>query len=170
MKGELGLIGEKDYLEAVYKMRHQLYYTAISILSDDQDAADAVQEAMLKGWKNRRMLLDEKSFRSWFMKILVNQCRDILRKNIRMRKNFENYLKERPNENRPADFESLTDALMLLPERLRLPTLLYYFDGYTQKEIAEIVGIDPEQVKSRIRQARMQMKKQMEKGDERFER
>ena len=51
------------------------------------------------------------------------------------------------------------EALATLPETLRLPVLLYYFDGYSQKEIAYILGIQPQQVKMRIRQARARLNK-----------
>ena len=73
-------MGEEEFLAAAMGMRSKLYHVAISILWNEQDAADAVQEAMLKGWKRRGTLRDEALFEAWFTRILVNQCRDAQRR------------------------------------------------------------------------------------------
>ena len=56
------------------------------------------------------------------------------------------------------------DALMALPEALRLPALLYYYQGYSQKETAKILGLNAEQVKMRMRQARDKMRRMLAEG------
>ncbi len=141
---------EDRFIEAVLGMRGKLYRAAMAILWNEQDAADAVQEAMLKGWKRRGGLRDEEAFEVWFMRILVNQCRDAQRRLIRRRK-FAQSLKPPAA---PAENPDLLEAVAALPDELRLPVLLYYFDGYSQKEAGEILGLTAEQVKGRVRQAR----------------
>ena len=79
-------MGEEAFLAAAMNMRSKLYHVAMSILWNEQDAADAVQEAMLKGWKRRATLRDEALFEAWFTRILVNQCRDAQRRLIRRRR------------------------------------------------------------------------------------
>ena len=147
-------LSEDRFLEAVLGMRSKLYHVAMALLWNEQDAADAVQEAMLKGWKHRASLRDEGAFEVWFMRILVNQCRDYQRRQIRNRA----MLKDVAGAARPPAAEApnteLFEAIHALPDRLRLPVLLYYFDGYSQKEIGRILGATAEQVKARIRQAR----------------
>ena len=158
-------MGEEAFLAAAMGMRSKLYHVAISILWNEQDAADAVQEAMLKGWKRRGGLRDEARFEAWFTRILVNQCRDIQRRQIRGRRLLQDAGQRKLAEEAPGPDGELLDALRELPERLRLPVLLYYFEGYSQKEIGKIVGATPEQVKSRIRQGREKLKGLMLDGD-----
>ena len=151
-------VNEDRFLEAVMGMRGKLYHVAMAILWNEQDAADAVQEAMLKAWKHRSGLRDEGAFEVWFMRILVNQCRDHQRRQIRNRVLLQEMQREGRVERVDAPNTELFEAIHALPDRLRLPVLLYYFDGYSQKEIGRILGATAEQVKARIRQARERLR------------
>lgn len=158
-------LGEDAFLAAAMGMRSKLYHVAMSILWNEQDAADAVQEAMLKGWKHRAGLRDEALFEAWFTRILVNQCRDLQRRQIRRRR-MAQALRDTPApEPAGGPDTALFDALHRLPEKYRLPVLLYYFDGYSQKEIGRILGATQEQVKTRVRQGREKLR-EMLGGDE----
>ncbi len=155
-------MSEDRFLEAVLAMRTKLYHVAMAILWNEQDAADAVQEAMLKGWKRRGSLRDEEAFGVWFTRILVNQCRDMQRRQIRNRRMMEALKAEEPPE-LPPD-AALLAAVHALPDDLRLPLLLYYFDGYSQKEVAGILGETAERVKRRVRRARELLRKELDEG------
>ena len=154
---------EQQYLESTLALQSQLYAVARAILRSDFDAADAMQEAMLSGWKHRRSLKDESRFAPWLMRILVNKCRDLQRKQIRQRKLVETAKRE---YSPPAPNPGLAELVRMLPEKQRLPVLFYYFDGYSQKEIAEILSLEPEQVKTRVRQGREQLRHMLEEGGE----
>ena len=153
-------MSEDRFLEAALGMRSKLYHAALAILWNEQDAADAMQEAMLKGWLRRGSLRDEGLFEVWFMRILVNQCRDLQRRLIRGRKLLER-AREQAAPAPPDSRAELLGAIHALPDKLRLPVLLYYFDGYSQKEIARIVGANPEQVKTRVRQGRDKLRRML---------
>ena len=158
-------MSEDGFLEAAMRMRDKLYHVAIAILWNEQDAADAVQDAMLKGWKHRGSLRDEAQFEVWFMRILVNQCRDLQRKQIRRRRLAEDVRREGRTSVRAESGGELLEAIRGLPEAQRLPVLLYYFDGYSQKEIGAILGCTAEKVKSRMRQARVKLREELERGE-----
>ena len=147
-------MSEEAFLAAAMGMRSKLYHVAMSILWNEQDAADAMQEAMLKGWKRRATLRDEALFEAWFTRILVNQCRDLQRRLIRRRRLNDQLRAEAPPPGPPEGGMALLEAVHRLPDKLRLPVLLYYFEGYSQREIAGIVGATAEQVKTRVRQGR----------------
>ena len=120
---------EQQYLESVLDMQSQLYAVARTVMRSDFDAADAMQEAMLSGWKHRRGLKDEAKFRPWLMRILVNKCRDMQRRQIRQRKLVEAAERE---WSAPPQETGLGELVAALPVKLRLPVLFYYFDGYSQ--------------------------------------
>ena len=159
-------MSEDRFLEAVLGMRSKLYHAALAILWNEQDAADAMQEAMLKGWLRRDSLRDEGMFEVWFMRILVNQCRDLQRRQLRGRRLLQRAGLERRTEAEPPSDSTVLEAIHRLPDRLRLPVLLYYFEGYSQREIGGIVGATAEQVKSRIHQAREKLRKDLASGED----
>lgn len=156
-------MSEDQFLQSALNMRSKLYHVARAILWNDQDAADAMQEAMLRGWKHRNTLRDEAKFESWLMQILVNQCRTLQRKRMR-EKGLLSEITYRAKTDAPSSQEDAFETLRVLPEALRLPALLYYEHGYSQKEIAQILGLTGEQVKSRVRRAREKMRGMMEEG------
>ena len=151
-------MSEEEFLRAAMAMRSKLYHAAMAILWNEQDAADAVQDAMLKGWKRRNALRDPARFEVWFMRILVNQCRDMLRRQARSRRLTQAAGQRLRFEQAPAPNAELFEAIHRLPDRLRLPVLLYYFDGYTHGEIGHIVSATREQVKTRVRQGREKLR------------
>ena len=58
----------------------QLYSTAKSILKDDQDCADAIQETIVKAFSKIKTLRNDKYARTWLIRILINECYTLLRK------------------------------------------------------------------------------------------
>ena len=60
-----------------------MYRVAWSILRNDADCEDALQEAALKAWEKRGKLRDERYFRTWLTRILINACYDTQRRRRR---------------------------------------------------------------------------------------
>ena len=59
-----------------------MYRTAVAILMNDADAADAIQETILTCWERLSSLRDNKLFKTWMTRILINKCHDIKNKRI----------------------------------------------------------------------------------------
>lgn len=69
----------------------RMYRVAISMLHNEEDAADAIQETVLKCWQKIGQLKSEEYFGTWLTRILINQCKDILKeKRLFQLKNFRN--------------------------------------------------------------------------------
>lgn len=153
---------EEDFTRRVMAMRDQLWHVGRAMLWNDEDAADAVQEAMLLAWKKRRTLRDEDKFEAWFMRLFINRCRDMQRGQIRRREAMQNAV--RHDEAASTEDSGVQEALDALPDKLRLPAVLFYVEGYSQKETARILGIGQEQVNTRLRQARRRMKRMLAEG------
>ena len=155
---------EEDFTRRVMAMRDQLWHVGRAMLWNDEDAADAVQEAMLLAWKKRRTLRDEDKFEAWFMRLFINRCRDMQRGQIRRREAMQNAV--RHDEAASTEDSGVQEALDALPDKLRLPAVLFYVEGYSQKETARMLGIGQEQVNTRLRQARRRMKRMLAEGGE----
>ena len=59
-----------------------MYRTAVSILMNDEDAADAIQDAILACWEKIDGLKEPRYFRTWMTRILINKCYDITSRNL----------------------------------------------------------------------------------------
>ena len=141
-----------QFAQQAFACERKLYRIALSMLNSDADAADAIQEAVFRGWLHRGALRDDAKFDAWLTRILVNECRNIQRRRKRRAEPLDE-ARAAALEQPPPD-PALYDALMSLPERLRLPLVLHYLEGYPLRDIASIIGVAQTTVKSRLHQAR----------------
>ena len=141
-----------QFAQRAFACERKLYRIALSMLNSDADAADAIQEAVFRGWLHRGALRDDAKFDAWLTRILVNECRNIQRRRKRRAEPLDE-ARAAALEQPPPD-PALYDALMSLPERLRLPLALHYLEGYPLRDIASIIGVAQTTVKSRLHQAR----------------
>ncbi|WP_448782672.1 RNA polymerase sigma factor [Blautia sp.] len=152
------------FIREVRNAEAMLYHISKSILKNDSDCGDAVQETLLKAYEKLPMLKEEKFFRTWITRILINECKGILRKQKKVVQ-YEDYMgNERlSEENR---YHHLYMAIMELPEDLRILVTLYYIEGFSQKEISEILEIPEGTIKSRLSRARDFLKTQLSDEEE----
>ena len=154
-------MNDREYMARVQAMERKLYRISHAILWCDADCADAVQEAVFRGWMKRGGLREEKYFDTWLIRILINECRNLLRKQ-----------KISPfplPESLPAWSESdlhLRESLKKLPEKYRMPLLLHHLEGYRLDEIAQMLDVPRTMVKSRLHQARKKMRELLSAGGE----
>ena len=152
------------FIREARNVEAMLYHISKSILKNDSDCGDAVQETLLKAYEKLPMLKEEKFFRTWITRILINECKGILRKQKKVVP-YEDYMgNERlSEENR---YHHLYMAIMELPEDLRILVTLYYIEGFSQKEISEILEIPEGTIKSRLSRARDFLKTQLSYEEE----
>ena len=137
-----------------------LYRVAYTVLRNDADCQDAVQDALLKAWAGRNHLKNEQYFRTWLVRILVNASHDILRK--RKRTAPLDMLQE-PSEAFP-DL-ALAEALGRLPEKLRVPLMLCYSENMTHQEISRVLHLPVTTVQSRLRQGKRWLRKELKEDE-----
>lgn len=125
-----------------------LYRISMSILHHAPDAEDAVQQGLLRAWEHRDRGRPGCE-RAWITRIVINECRNIQRH--RMRVVPMETLAE--PEWTPPDTR-LRDAMASLPEKYRLPVLLKYMEGMTEREAAAALGMTTAGLKSRLLRAR----------------
>ena len=126
---------------------------AYTILRDDQECEDAVQEALLRAWQKRDTLRDESAFRFWLTRILTNTCYTMHRKKQRMQTDELDEQLHVPFDD-GMDNRALHDAIGKLPQDLRLPIVLHYLEGFSIKEIAALIHRPCGTVQNRLFRAR----------------
>ena len=134
-----------------------MYRVAWSILRNDADVQDALQDAALKAWEKRDKLRDEKFFRTWITRILINACYDTQRKRRRIVSMDE--IPESTVSNAPDP--DLALALQALPEKLRLPLVLCYSEGMSYEEAADVLRIPASTLRGRLRRGKDELRKEL---------
>lgn len=149
---------EKDFFVQEIEARSEmLFRVSFTILRNNDDCRDALQEAALKAWEKRRSLRDERHFTTWFTRILINECYNIQRKRRRII-----YLEDVPEQSSPPPDLTLALALQALPEKLRLPLVLRFSEGLDEAEIAKVLHLPPPTVRGRIYRAKQLLRKELE--------
>jgi len=145
---------EREYQRRITECVPSLYRVARSILNNEHDCADAVQEAVFQGWLKRGQLRDMASFKTWITRITVNECRNLQRRAMKQKKAVEASIDElRRPENKSGE-PDLEAALSELPDKYRLPIVLYYMEDYPTKTIAGMLEIPEGRLRERMRTAR----------------
>ena len=145
---------DKDaFTELMQRYMKDMYRTAIAILMNEEDAADALQDTILACWEKLYTLKKAEYFKTWLTRILINRCYDIIRANSTHR---DMELCEEPSKCDEYNLE-LKEAYAFVDERYRLPMELYYSQGFKVKEIAEMLSLPLNTVKTRLARGRKQM-------------
>ena len=142
-------------LDLVQRRLDRSYRLAGMILGNADDARDATQDAVLRAWRSGPTLKDPARFDAWFDRILVNACRDQLRRRQRVR--FIPLHDLPPDSTDP--FRTVLDAdevlreIAALDDELRLVVLLHYWADLPLEEVALRAGWPIGTVKSRLHRA-----------------
>ena len=132
-----------------------LYRVTASLLSSQQDAEDAMQEALCPAYEKLYTLKDAEKFRSWLLKIAANSAYDILRRRGRTVP-LEDL--EPAAADHTEDKLGLWMAVQQLPADYRTVVVLFYYEDLDVREISQITAIPEATVKTRLFRARQRLK------------
>lgn len=153
---------EQAFIEIIISMENDLYKIARMRLRNDEDIEEAVQETCIEVFRNIKKLRENSYFKTWLIKILINKCNYIYKKNRKNCVSFEEknveefYISQSIDivENR-RDFELLIEQLNY---KDRVVITLFYLEGFSNKDISKILRIPVSTVKNRIARARHKLK------------
>lgn len=143
----------EEFVHQISSAEKSLYRIARSILRNDEDCADAVQSAILKAFDKLDTLKQEKYFRTWLTRILINESYQILRSKEEQLP-YEEYMERQEDV---LEYSEVFIALMELEDIYRVPFTLHYIEGYSMKEISKILDISVSNVKIRLFRARIKL-------------
>ena len=141
--------------------RH-MYVTARSILPEDEDCADAIQETIVKAFSKINSLKQDAYAKTWLIRILINECYNVLRQKSRqIPMDVEGEMAAKAAVE-PKDYSDLYRAVSQLQEDLRMPVVLYYGEDFSVREIAQVLVISEGAVQKRLARARQKLKRLLE--------
>ena len=148
--------GDKTAYAVLVKRHYRhVFAMCLGVLGNVHDAEDVAQEAMLKGFLKIKKLDKTEQFEIWILRIARNLCIDLLRR----RKRIKAITTKQPMQpgQRTVEDNHLHEAIRRLPQELRVPLTMYYFDEKNAKTIAEKLDISHSGACQRIRAARKQL-------------
>ena len=147
---------KNEFAERVTAAEDTLYHIAKSVLKRECDCEDAVSEAIVTAYGNLHSLKDERFFKTWLCRILINKCYQICRANRRVVP-LEDYMEAAPSAEQRETL-GVFEAVMQLKPELRLVLVLRYVEGFQTAEVAKMLQIPAGTVKSRLSRARTELK------------
>ncbi len=156
--------GDKQAFSYLYEMIYaDMYKYAVCVLNDKYEAEDVVSETVIDAYKSIRLLKDEKLFKNWIFKILSNKCK---------RKLVSGYMdktalceESEMADNSTADMDEIMDLKMALGElSFEEKSIVTYkaVYGYSSKDIAKLLSLNENTVRSKLSRAISKMKCRME--------
>ncbi|MEV5122874.1 RNA polymerase sigma factor SigM [Streptomyces decoyicus] len=161
--------GDPDaFGEIVRRHRDRLWAVALRTLSDREEAADAVQDALVSAYRAAHTFRGQSAVTTWLHRITVNACLDRARKAASRRtspvaetERLEQLLEPEESAAAPAERQDLhrelLSALRTLPEEQRAALVLVDMQGYPVAEAAAILDIPTGTVKSRCARGRARL-------------
>ena len=144
------------FCDNIKNLENGMYRLSYSILKNEEDAQDAVQEAIYNAYKKLETLKDKRKFKSWIYKIVTNTSFEILR-------NKKNYI-DIEQENIAAEKIDIDTNLTLwkavqgLEQPYRTTITLFYYEDMSIKEISAITGTKNDTVKKQLSRGRDKIK------------
>ena len=155
-------LDQETFSALVIENQATLFHTAKAILRSDEDAEDAVQEAICAAFERRGSLREMDKFRPWLLRILVNKCYDTCRRR-RPTVDLEDVADYLPALSQDhTERLTLWQAVMALSGDLRAVVTLFYNDGLSIREISGALGISEAAVKTRLSRGRARLRQLLE--------
>lgn len=151
------------FIALIEECKMTLRRVALGYLRNEEDVADVIQDTILDAYEHIGSLKKDEYFKTWLVRILINRCTKRFRMN-RRKAYLEDYSEEAQYDSGKADVE-FREMLSILPDDSRVIFQLYFGEEFTIKEIAEILGMNENTVKSRLHRGKARLRESLEGTD-----
>jgi RNA polymerase sigma-70 factor (ECF subfamily) len=130
-------------------------------LKNPADAEDAVHNTFVKLIEKQMVFENELHEKNWLIKVASNISKNMLRHWSRYNADLEEVTGEGVSD----EYSEVLDAVSRLPDNLKVPVYLFYYHGYSSKEISDITGEKDSTVRNRLQKARKLLRDVLEEGE-----
>ena len=157
-------MNNEDVLRLFDTFADDAFRLAYSYLGSRHDAEDVVQDVFVKLIRSDVSITKGKE-KSYILTMVANKCRDFLKSaDVNFKAPFEDAAEVGSEEEPDEDDTEMYAAVAELPDKLRAAVHLHYYEGYSLKEIADILDIAPSAVSMRLTRAKEILKKRFTGG------
>lgn len=151
--------GDADaFVELMEQNKQSMYKAARAYLKREEDVADAISETILDCFEHMEELKEEQYFGTWLVRILINNCKNMLKRNGRMEYTDRPEIFERNISSEDEKTREFLAYLEPLDEDDRMLMILFYVWGFRTREIGEFLQVSEATVKSRLQRGRRKIK------------
>ena len=167
---------EKDFLleKIMIDFGNELVRLAFYYVKDTETAKDMVQNTFIKCYKNLESFRFDAKIKTWLYRITINECKDYLKSwNYKMVQ-VKSFINETTKSIIPStektviekyNNEEIKDTIFSLPKMYREVVYLYYYDSLTLEEIANVLDIPVNTVKTRLRRAKQRLESMLKEAE-----
>ncbi len=153
---------KEQFESLVEKYMDMIYRVAYSWTKNSDDANDVTQDVLIQLYKTNKEFESDSHIKNWLIKVTVNQCKMLFRTPWSNMEDISNYAET-------IGFEDETHldlffAVMKLDKKYRVPLMLFYYEGYSTKEISSFLGISEKTISTRLFRAKAKLKEYL-KGE-----
>lgn len=130
---------------------------AFSYMKNREDAEDVAQDTFIRLYRCDKVFMDDGNVKAWLIRVASNLCKDMLRSCAYRHRGEQ--LDDIPCES--AEELGLLDCVKRLKPQYAAAVYLYYYEGYSVKELAKVLGITATAASTRLARARSQLKKML---------
>lgn len=165
--------GDKEaFTQVILHIKNDLYKIAKMRTTNEEDIQDIVQETMIDAYKHIRKLKEPSKFKSWIIKILINNSNKLYNKKIANKEIYDNYdiefykdeIKSCADIKLKEDTLDFYEMIKNLKYEERIIIILYYGEKYTTKEIGKILNTNENTIKTRLSRAKNKIKEKYKGG------
>lgn len=144
----------------VSRYQKSLFAAVYSMCRNAEDANDIVQETFIQYFTSGTEFTDERHIHAWLLRVAINKTKNLFRSSWNRKVTLTDEL--RGGETQKREEDDLLEKVMALPEKYRVVIHLFYYEGFSVKEMAEILEITEGNVKMRLSRGRSMLKKVLE--------
>lgn len=149
-------ISKEEFVDLIEEHKISLYRFAKSILKNDVEVEDTISEAILKAYKNKSKLKNKDSFKPWIMRIVANECYNLIKRNNRL--DLRGDLDSLNLMHTDKEDYGLRDIIEDLNEEFSSVLVLFYYEDMSIKDVSKVLKISEGTVKSRLNRAKAKLK------------
>lgn len=153
-------IEKAEFESLVEEYADTIFRCAYTYCSNRDDAEDIVQEVFIKYLKKKPKFKDKDHEKAWLLRVTVNLCKNYL-------KSYWYKNRSELSDNIPVELphgSGIWESVKKLPPKYRTVIELYYYEGYSIKEISEIIGAKHSTVGNRLARARALLEKYLKEA------
>lgn len=144
------------YMDTVFRV-------ALSYMKSRTDADDITQNVLLKLYRYEGDFENESHLKNWLIRVTINECKSAYRSIWRRTEDIEDYVNSlvMPTQ----EHADLLEAVMQLPKKYRVAIYLFYYEGYSTAEIAQLTAVPEATVRTHLARGREKLKTILTEAD-----